>query len=107
MNLGNPVSGLYTAANRLGGLPPQAKAGLSLMCGGSIIGVAYMAFSGNKTAVFILTCGLIGVFGLLVLYKFILKLIGKRKANPLGMGIAGNAAAAPQGISEPAQRPPR
>ncbi len=63
-----------------------------------------MAFSGNKTAVLILTIGLIAVFGMLILYKFILKLLSKRKANPLSMGIAGNAAAAPQGISEPARR---
>jgi hypothetical protein len=100
----NPVAGLYSAVNKLGGLPPPAKAGLSLLCGGSLIGVAYMAFSGNKVAVLILTIGLVVVFGMLVLYKFILKLLSKRKSNPLSMGIAGNAAAAPQGISEPARR---
>ena len=100
----NPASGFMSAISRLGALPGPAKGLISLVMGGSIIGVAYMTLGGSKKAVLVLTIGLVAVFGLVLLYRFILKLMAKRKANPLSMGIAGNAAAAPQGISEPARR---
>jgi type VI protein secretion system component VasK len=41
---------------------------------------------------------------MLILYKLLLKGLKMRKGSPLTMGISGNAAAAPQGISEPARR---
>jgi len=100
----NPVNGLIIAANRLGSLPGPAKAILGILTGGSIIGIAYLALGGSTKAVLVLTIGLIAVFGVIVLYQFFLKAIQKRKANPLSQGLAGNAAAAPQGISEPARR---
>jgi len=100
----NPLNGLIVAMNRLGSLPGPAKALIGLMTGGSIIGIAYLALSQSKMAVLILTIGLVAVFGVMVLYQYILKFLQKRKASPLSMGIAGNAAAAPQGISEPARR---
>ncbi|MGN6366880.1 MAG: type VI secretion protein IcmF/TssM N-terminal domain-containing protein [Phycisphaerae bacterium] len=100
----NPVNGLVTSLERLGNMPLIGKIAFSGFSGATIIGLAFLVFSGNKMAVMILTVGMIAVFGLIVLYQGILKLIKKRKASPLTQGIAGNAAAAPQGISEPARR---
>ena len=100
----NAANGLMSALGRLGALPGPAKAGLSLVMGGSLIGVAYLALGGSKKAVMVLAIGLVCVFGSIVLYQFVLKLFQKRKASPLSQGLAGNAAAAPQGISEPARR---
>jgi type VI protein secretion system component VasK len=70
---------------------------------GSILGFAYLIF-GNSTALVIIALGLVLVVALLYVYRALLGWMRKRKANPLSQSLAGNAAAAPQGISEPARR---
>lgn len=68
-----------------------------------LLGAAYLLF-GNTTALVIVSVGIILVGGLIFAYRGILGWMRKRRANPLSQSLAGNAAAAPQGISEPARR---
>ena len=86
------------------GLPMPIKIVAAALGGASLMGLAYVAFSGNRTAMLIIVIGLVIVGCLLALYKAILGWVRKRRANPLSQGLSGNAAAAPQGISEPARR---
>ena len=88
----------------VGGLPISIKIGGGFIGAGAILGVAFLLFNGNPKAMLIVATGVLIVGLLLFVYRSILKMLQKRKANPLSMGIAGNAAAAPQGISEPARR---
>jgi hypothetical protein len=91
------------AIDRLTGLPTPVQIIAGVIGSVAILGLAYELF-GNTTALIIIAAGIIVVILLLVLYKAILGWMRKRKANPLSQGLAGNAAAAPQGISEPARR---
>ncbi len=86
------------------GLPMPIKIVAGVLGGASLMGLAYMLFNGNTTAMLIIVIGLVIVGCLLAFYKAILGWVRKRRANPLSQGLAGNAAAAPQGISEPARR---
>lgn len=90
--------------SQLGNLPGPVKGGAALLAGGSIMSVAWFASGGNRTAMMIVGLGMLVVFLLLALYRAILGWIEKRRASPLAQGLAGNAAAAPTGISEPARR---
>jgi hypothetical protein len=69
----------------------------------SLLGLTYV-FLGNTTAMVIVAAGIVLVMSLLFVYKAVLNWARKRRANPLSQSLAGNAAAAPQGISEPARR---
>ncbi len=92
---------------RISGLPTPMKGVLGVVSGGAVLGIAYVLLgnSPNKgPAMLVLTVGLIFVALLVLAFRALVKWNQKRKANPMAMGIAGNAAAAPQGISEPARR---
>jgi hypothetical protein len=91
-------------SHQLGNLPAPVKGAAALLGGGSIMTVAWFATNGNTKAMMIVGCGMLVVCLLLALYRAILGWFQKRRANPLAQGIAGNAAAAPNGISEPARR---
>jgi len=90
--------------SQLGNLPLPVKILAAVLGGGSMMGVAYLAFGGNSKAMMIVALGIFFILLLLFLYKALLGWMRKRKASPLSQGLAGNAAAAPQGISEPARR---
>ncbi len=99
MNIKDIMSG-----GGVGSLPLSFMVGGAFAGAGAILGAAYFIFGGNKMAMGIVAGGILLVALLLFLYRAILKMLDKRKASPLSQGIAGNAAAAPQGISEPARR---
>jgi hypothetical protein len=88
--------------DRIQNLPAPVKAGLVLASGGGILAAAY-AFLGVKGMVLILV-GIAVVAALLLAYRWLVKAMDKRKANPFMEGLTQNSAAAPQGISEPAKR---
>jgi hypothetical protein len=98
----NIIPGL--SLGRIGNLPTPIKILAGFLGGGSVLGIAWFIFDGNKTALLIIALGMVLVFLLLAVYKALLGWMRKRRANPLTQGLAGNAAAAPQGISEPARR---
>lgn len=87
----------------IAGLPMPAKvAGAAVLVVGA--GGMFAAFGGSSTALIVVVAGLVVIGGLLMAYMFLLKMLQKRKAAPMEKSIAGNAAAAPTGITEPARR---
>ena len=95
---------MLNSLGRINSLPMPLKIVAGLLGGGSVLGVAFLAFGASSMAMIILGSGVVIVTLLLFVYRAILNWMRKRKANPLSQGLAGNAAAAPQGISEPARR---
>src|SRR5438045_2301861 len=93
--------------SRMSGLPAPVKAMAGVAGGGSIFFAVFMLMgdspSKNK-GMLIVIIGMLAVACVFMLFKSLVKWFAKRKASPLTQGIAGNAAAAPQGISEPARR---
>jgi hypothetical protein len=101
----NPLTEL--ASGRFVKLPAPVQIGLGVA--GSLVTLAFTWFAvGNSasrnTAMIIVTAGIVCVVLAFLAFRAIIKWNAKRKANPLAQGIAGNAAAAPQGVSEPARR---
>lgn len=90
--------------SHLGNLPAPAKGGLAILSGGGVMTAVWFATNGNMNAMLIVGLGLVAVAILVAAYKAVLGWFQKRRAAPLAQGLAGNAAAAPQGISEPARR---
>ncbi len=95
---------LIPGVPKLSGLPAPMKATMAVLGGGSIFSALYILFAGNSMALMIIIIGMVVVMLLLAAFKGLLSWSRKRKSNPLTQGIAGNAAAAPQAISEPARR---
>jgi hypothetical protein len=79
------------------------KAGVGTAGGATALAVTWLIV-GNSTAMLIAVAGIVCVALAFLAFRAIVKWNAKRKASPLAQGIAGNAAAAPQGISEPARR---
>ena len=98
---------VFSAIRSIPGLPTPVKVMAGVAGGGSVLLAVFLLLgdspSRNK-AMFIVLVGIICVALLFVAFKALVNWGKKRKANPLTQGIAGNAAAAPQGISEPARR---
>ncbi len=94
-------------SGRLVNLPMPVMFVLATLAGTTTLGATYFAMGnspGRSTALLIVGIGLVFVFLLFLAFRALVKWRAKRKANPLAQGIAGNAAATPQGISEPARR---
>lgn len=90
-------------AEAIAGLPMPAKvAGVAVVVAGGA--GLFAAFGGSSTALIVIVAGLVVIGGLLAGYVLLLKMLQKRKAAPMEKSIAGNAAAAPTGITEPARR---
>ncbi len=83
---------------------------LRVYIGGGVVAIAallaFMKFflHANWTTIGIIIGGILFVALLILGYVKFLGALSKGKANPLAQSIAGNAAASPQGISEPARR---
>ncbi|MEX2217761.1 MAG: type VI secretion protein IcmF/TssM N-terminal domain-containing protein [Phycisphaerales bacterium] len=90
------MSGLQHIQN----MPAPVKAGGILVGGGSFLAVLTVML---PKAVPALLIGIVVVGLLLVLYRFVLKLLDKRKSNPFAKSIQ-QSSAAPAAISEPAKR---
>ncbi len=88
---------------RMSDIPTGVQVVVGCVGAAGAMGIAYAIF-GNTMALVIAGIGIVFVLLLLLIYKVILGWMRKRKANPLSQSLAGNAAAAPQGISEPARR---
>ena len=83
-------------------LPPAAKGGVVLATGGGLLAASYYFLGTN--AMLALMVGIAVLALLLVGYRAMLKSMAKRKAAPMEKAIAGNSAAAPLGVSDPARR---
>jgi hypothetical protein len=83
-------------------LPPAVKMGATLAAGGGIMAALAVMFPPTVLAIIALGVALVGV--LFVVYKMLLKWLEKRKAAPMERAIAGNSAAAPTSINNPARR---
>lgn len=83
-------------------LPPSVKIGgaVVLVAG---FGAALALFGGTK-AIYVVLAGMVAIGLLLLAYQAILGVMARRKAAPMERAIAGNAATAPTGITEPARR---
>src|SRR5690348_5646687 len=93
--------------SRMSGLPTPVKALAGVAGGGSSFFAIFMLMGNNPSnskGMMIIIIGMLAVACVFMLFKSLVKWNAKRKASPLTQGIAGNAAAAPQGISEPARR---
>jgi hypothetical protein len=100
----NSILPKSVSPSHLGNLPGPARGGLAILSGGGIMTAVWFGTNGNTTAMLIVGLGLVAVAILVAAYKAVLGWFQKRRAAPLAQGLAGNAAAAPQGISEPARR---
>jgi hypothetical protein len=100
--MSNLIPGMNMSA--LSGLPMPVKGAMGIVTGGGILGFVYYVTNGDGKAMLIVGVGMVAVILLLMAYKKVLGFVRKAKAHPLTQGLAGNAAAAPQGISEPARR---
>ena len=98
---------VFSAIRSIPSLPTPVKVMAGVAGGGSVLLAVFLLLgdspSRNK-AMLIVLVGILCVALLFVAFKALINWFKKRKANPLTQGIAGNAAAAPQGISEPARR---
>ena len=83
-------------------LPPIARAGIAVLTGGSLIGVLWRY--GDARLAMIVVIGLAVVGLLLVGYKLLLKKLDKGKSKPFESGLADNASASPQELSDPSRR---
>lgn len=92
---------VMSALSRFGDMPGPMKIGLSVATCGSIAGLAFLLPAGYWPFV-IAALAIIAV--LVVLYRFVVKMIEKRKANPFTKRVLGNAAAAPAGVSDASRR---
>ncbi len=84
-------------------LPTPIRLVMVVAAGGGLVGAMAM-FGLSGPALVVLIIGVVLVVALLFLYKKILQLFEKRKAEPMSEAISGNAGAAPMGVSEPARR---
>ena len=85
-------------------MPPALKVVAAVLAGASLMAIIGMIFGMPMMFYIIVGAGILLVVLLLFLFKLFLDWRKKRRSAPLEQGISGNAAAAPQGISEPARR---
>jgi len=83
-------------------LPTWVRIALLLAVAAVILLVGYLV--GGVGLAIILAIGLVVVVLLLLVYRFVLKRLDKRKASPFESQIAANSASAPQGVSDPSRR---
>ena len=81
-------------------LPMPMKIGLMVVSGGGIMTAVWYILS--PKLLWILFIGIAIIVLLLLLYKYLLKVLKKRKATPMERGVIDSASTAPQGISEAA-----
>ena len=92
---------LVSAISRVGDMPGPVKIGVAVATCGSIAGLAFLVPGGYWPFV-VAALALIAV--LIVLYRFVVKMLEKRKANPFTKRVLGNAASAPAGVSDASRR---
>ncbi len=90
-----PDLGNYTT------LPPQVRASLLFLAGGSIMG---LLFAFDKRVGMIAVIGLFSMGCLLVFYKRVLAWFAKKRGVQMSGQITEHAGAAPMGVNDPAKR---
>ncbi len=85
-------------------LPMPVRAGLVVVSGGGLMMAVFVLAQGSNAAMFALVTGLAVIAALAAAWKLVQKKRAGKKAKPLERDLAGNAAAAPSGVSEPAKR---
>jgi hypothetical protein len=87
--------------NSLRSLPLPAKAGAALGTLAVLVGAASL-FSGMSMVVVLVGIAIVAL--MLLGYRQVLKIMAKRKSEPMARALAGSGAMAPQAISDPARR---